>query len=39
MENYQDYYADLDLEYPDQQQHWTVQNPSKAFRMPFKSRS
>lgn len=37
MENYQDYYADLDLEYPDQQQHWTVQDPSKSVQEPVQS--
>lgn len=34
MDNYQDYYADLDDRYPDQQQPWTVQNPSKGVQDP-----
>ncbi|MGN0513112.1 MAG: hypothetical protein ACI4GD_02450 [Lachnospiraceae bacterium] len=36
MGNYQDYYdyADLDDRYPDQQQHWAVQNPSKGVQDP-----
>ena len=33
MENYQDYYADLDDRSPDQQ-HWTVQKPSRNVQEP-----
>ena len=34
MENYQDYYADLDDIYPDQQLWKTVQKPSKGVQEP-----